>query len=160
MNKYDEELKKTYNFLNNINSYDEIFDNKTLSQLLGLAVTAMIKATQDIKSNTNQESNAIITLESMLMLIAESATESNKPKQLVIPKSIALILDSRWNYQQSNLKRNISNERDALYNAVNPYANNLAGTDEGEWIDNNQNLCLLYLTTKSMNINIVKIIVN
>lgn len=158
MNKYDEDLKKSYKLLNNIKSYDELFDNKTLSQLLSLSVNSIIEAIQDIKLNTNQESNAIITLESMLMHITESAIESNKPKQIVIPKSIALILDSRWKYQQSNLKRNISNVRDALYNAVNPYAKDLAGTDEGEWIDDNQNLCLLYLLTTSMNIDIVKII--
>ncbi len=78
--------------------------------------------------------------------------------QLTIPKSVADLLDERWKAQNRYLQRKVTVARDALYNAVNPYDNELAGTSMGEWIDENQNICFVYLAGKALGVNLVKVV--
>lgn len=81
----------------------------------------------------------------------------NQP-QLTIPKSVADLLDERWKAQNRYLQRKVTVPRDALYNAVNPYDNELAGTSMGEWIDKNQNICFVYLAGKALGVDLVKVV--
>lgn len=77
--------------------------------------------------------------------------------QLTIPKSIADELDKRWEAQNKYLQRKVTVPRDALYNAVNPYDNQLAATKIGKWIDENQNICFAYLAGKALGVDLVKV---
>ena len=77
--------------------------------------------------------------------------------QLTIPKSIADELDKRWEAQNKYLQRKVTVPRDALYNAVNPYDNQLAATKIGKWIDDNQNICFAYLAGKALGVDLVKV---
>ena len=81
----------------------------------------------------------------------------NKP-QLTIPKSIADELEKRWEAQNKYLQRKVTVPRDALYNAVNPYDNQLAATKIGKWIDDNQNICFAYLAGKALGVDLVKVV--
>ena len=76
---------------------------------------------------------------------------------LTIPKSVAVLLDERWKAQNRYLQRKVTVPRDALYNAVNPYDNELADTSIGEWIDKNQNICFAYLSSKALGVDLVKV---
>lgn len=78
--------------------------------------------------------------------------------QLTILKSIAVLLDERWIAQSRYLQRKVTVPWDALYNAVNPYDNELAGTRMGEWIDENQNICFAYLAGKALGVYLVKVV--
>lgn len=78
--------------------------------------------------------------------------------QLTIPKSIADELDKRWEAQNKYLQRKVTVPRDALYNAVNPYDNQLAATKIGKWIDENQNICFAYLAGKALGVDLVKVV--
>ncbi|KSU22230.1 hypothetical protein LMG9449_0329 [Lactococcus lactis subsp. lactis] len=76
MSKYDEDLKKAC----------EILNNTELDELVQVAVEAMDDAATDIGMEASQEWHAKITLESALMRIAEKVA---KRPHLTIPKSIA-----------------------------------------------------------------------
>ncbi|KST92518.1 hypothetical protein [Lactococcus lactis] len=78
--------------------------------------------------------------------------------QLTIPKSVAEMLDKRWEAQNKYLQRKVTVPRDALYNAVNPYDNQLAATKIGKWIDENQNICFVYLAGKALGVDLVKVV--
>ncbi|AWN65513.1 hypothetical protein LL14B4_04720 [Lactococcus lactis subsp. lactis] len=78
--------------------------------------------------------------------------------QLIILKNIADELDKRWETQNKYLQRKIAVPRDALYNAVNPYDNQLAATKIGKWIDENQNICFAYLAGKALGVDLVKVV--
>ncbi|MFM2692575.1 hypothetical protein [Lactococcus lactis] len=78
--------------------------------------------------------------------------------QLTIPKSIADELVKRWEAQSKYLQRKVTVPRDALYNAVNPYDNQLAATKIGKWIDDNQNICFAYLAGKALGVDLVKVV--
>lgn len=78
--------------------------------------------------------------------------------QFTILKSVADLLDERWKAQNRYLQRKVTVPRDALYNAVNPYDNELAGTSMGEWIDKNQNICFVYLAGKALGVDLVKVV--
>lgn len=80
-----------------------------------------------------------------------------KQPQLTIHKSIADELDKRWEAQSKYLQRKVAVPRDALYNAVNPYDNQLAATKIGKWIDDNQNICFAYLAGKALGVDLVKV---
>ena len=82
----------------------------------------------------------------------------NNQPQLTIPKSIADELDKRWEAQNKYLQRKVTVPRDALYNAVNPYDNQLAATKIGKWIDDNQNICFAYLAGKALGVDLVKVV--
>ncbi|WP_229049629.1 hypothetical protein [Lactococcus lactis] len=81
-----------------------------------------------------------------------------KQPQLTIPKSVADVLDKRWEAQNKYLQRKVTVPRDALYNAVNPYDNQLAATKIGKWIDENQNICFAYLAGKALGVDLVKVV--
>jgi hypothetical protein len=85
------------------------------------------------------------------------AIRLNKP-QLTIPKSIADELDKRWEAQNKYLQRKIAVPRDAFYNVVNPYDNQLAATKIGEWMDENQSICFAYLAGKALGVDLVKVV--
>lgn len=80
MSKYDEDLKKAC----------EILNNTELDELVQVAVEAMDDAVTDIGMEASQEWHAKITLESALIHIAEKVS---KRPSLTIPKSIADALD-------------------------------------------------------------------
>lgn len=82
---------------------------------------------------------------------------ANQP-QLTIPKSVADELNKRWEAQNKYLQRKVTVPRDALYNAVNPYDNQLAATKIGKWIDENQNICFAYLAGKTLGVDLVKVV--
>ena len=84
-------------------------------------------------------------------------TQHSEP-QLTIPKSIVDELDKRWEAQNKYLQRKVTVPRDALYNAVNPYDNQLAATKIGKWIDENQNICFAYLAGKALGVDLVKVV--
>jgi hypothetical protein len=77
---------------------------------------------------------------------------------LTIPKSVADVLDKRWEAQNKYLQRKVAVPRDAFYNAVNPYDNQLAATKIGEWIDENQSICFAYLAGKALGVDLVKVV--
>lgn len=89
MSKYDEDLKKAC----------EILNNTELDELVQVAVEAMDDAAIDIGMEANQEWHAKITLESALMHIAEKVA---KRPQLTIPKSIADELEEEIEEAYSN----------------------------------------------------------
>lgn len=91
-------------------------------------------------------------------LRALSAEKLLNQPQLTILKSIADELDKRWEAQNKYLQRKVTVPRDALYNAVNPYDNQLAATKIGKWIDENQNICFAYLAGKALGVNLVKVV--
>ena len=80
-----------------------------------------------------------------------------KQAQLTIPKSIADELDKRWEAQNKYLQRKVAVPRDAFYNVVNPYDNQLAATKIGEWMDENQSICFAYLAGKALGVDLVKV---
>ena len=88
----------------------------------------------------------------------ETAIKYVKSSHLTIPKSIADELDKRWEAQNKYLQRKVTVPRDALYNAVNPYDNQLAATKIGKWIDENQNICFAYLAGKALGVDLVKVV--
>ena len=88
----------------------------------------------------------------------ETAIKYVKSYQLTIPQSIADELDKRWEAQNKYLQRKVTVPRDALYNAVNPYDNQLAATKIGKWIDENQNICFAYLAGKALGVDVVKVV--
>ena len=90
MSKYDEDLKKAC----------EILDNTELDELLKVAVEAMDDAAVDIGMEANQEWHAKITLESALIHIAEKVV--NQP-QLTIPKSIADLADKEFKWLKDDV---------------------------------------------------------
>ena len=75
MSKYDEDLKKAC----------EILNNTELDELVQVAVEAMDDAATDIGMEASQEWHAKITLESALIHIAEKVA---KRPQLTIPKTL------------------------------------------------------------------------
>lgn len=79
-------------------------------------------------------------------------------KILTIPKSIADELDKRWEAQNEYLQRKVAVPRDAFYNVVNPYDNQLAATKIGEWIDENQSICFAYLSGKALKVDLVQVV--
>lgn len=89
MSKYDEDLKKAC----------EILNNTELDELLQVAVEAMDDAAIDIGMKASQEWHAKITLESALIHIAEKVA---KRPQLTIPKSIADELEEEIEEAYSN----------------------------------------------------------
>ncbi|AGV73769.1 hypothetical protein [Lactococcus cremoris] len=104
---------------------------------------------------------AVYTESQVKKLTGEKTVEKLQEQlhaQLTIPKSIADELDKRWETQNKYLQRKIAVPRDALYNAVNPYDNQLAATKIGKWIDENQNICFAYLAGKSLGVELVKVV--
>ena len=78
--------------------------------------------------------------------------------QLTIPQSVADVLDKRWEAQNKYLQRKVAVPRDAFYNVVNPYDNQLAATKIGEWIDENQSICFAYLSGKALKVDLVQVV--
>ena len=93
----------------------------------------------------------------VIKIVSDLLDEVSQP-QLTIPKSVADLLDERWKAQSRYLQRKVTVPRDALYNAINPYDNELAGTSMEEWIDENQNICFVYLAGKAIGVDLVKVV--
>ena len=97
-------------------------------------------------------------LKKVCEILNNIAEKVAKQAQLTIPKSIADELDKRWEAQNKYLQRKVTVPRDALYNAVNPYDNQLAATKIGKWIDDNKNICFAYLAGKALEVDLVKVV--
>ncbi|MQW23902.1 MULTISPECIES: hypothetical protein [unclassified Lactococcus] len=119
--KYDEDLKKAC----------EVLNNAQLDELLKIAVEAMDDAAIDIGMEANQEWHAKITLESALIHIAEKLP---KYTRLTIPKKVAEELDELieiahasneihvWsdNFDYYKFINNAISEEDDLYKYMYP----------------------------------------
>ena len=90
--------------------------------------------------------------------VQERLKEIANLPQLTIPQSVADVLDKRWEAQNKYLQRKVTVPRDAFYNAVNPYDNQLAATKIGEWIDENQSICFAYLSGKALKVDLVQVV--
>ncbi len=90
--------------------------------------------------------------------VQERLKEIANLPQLTIPQSVADVLDKRWEAQNKYLQRKVAVPRDAFYNAVNPYDNQLAATKIGEWIDENQSICFAYLSGKALKADLVQVV--
>ncbi|MDG5049939.1 hypothetical protein [Lactococcus lactis] len=88
----------------------------------------------------------------------EALTKISQLPRLTIPKSVADVLDKRWEAQNEYLQRKVAVPRDAFYNVVNPYDNQLAATKIGEWIDENQSICFAYLSGKALKVDLVQVV--
>lgn len=75
--------------------------------------------------------------------------------KLVIPKNVAEVLDARFDELKN---RSSMFYRDAIYNAINPWHRDLGGTDLGDWIAGNQEICFGYLAGKELGVEIVGIL--
>lgn len=142
MSKYDEDLKKAC----------EILNNTELDELVQVAVEAMDDAATDIGMEASQEWHAKITLESALIHIAEKVA---KRPQLTIPKSIVDKLDdifitfireqhssSVWTFlwRAEEIDYEIGEQLSALL------------SDE-----NQVNVAIAYLTGKALGVDLVKV---
>lgn len=90
--------------------------------------------------------------------VQERLKEIANLPQLTIPQSVADVLDKRWEAQNKYLQRKVAVPRDAFYNVVNPYDNQLAATKIGEWIDENQSICFAYLSGKALKVVLVQVV--
>lgn len=134
MSKYDEDLKKAF----------EILNNAELDELLKVAVEAMDDAAVDIGMEANQEWHAKITLESALIHIAEKVA---KRPQLTIPKRIAEILGKYDEYNPTADKLIIMAYRD--YQEFHDWIIK-------DWVKND-NIAIAYLAGKALGVDLVKV---
>ncbi|OSP87364.1 hypothetical protein B9W73_03575 [Lactococcus lactis] len=153
MSKYDEDLKKAC----------EILNNTELDELLKVAVEAMDDAAVDIGMEANQEWHAKITLESALIHIAEKVA---KRPQLTIPKSIADELDEIPNEAKRYVRESGFDDYSILDDFVELQELYEADEDETfprftglkEFVKDNLNLCTLYLAGKALGVDLVKVV--
>ena len=135
MSKYDEDLKKAC----------EILNNTELDELVKVAVEAMDDAATDIGMEASQEWHAKITLESALIHIAEKVA---KRPSLTIPKSIADELEG-FNPNEGETKIAV---------LIEGYNECFISDELMQFclVDNNLNLCALYLAGKAIGVDLVK----
>lgn len=130
MSKYDEDLKKAC----------EILNNTELDELVQVAVEAMDDAATDIGTEAAQEWHAKITLESALIHIAEKVF---KRPSLTIPKSIAEELD----------------KVEMNWNTLKDEAQGWPTDDLIMWLDDGNNpLMFAYLAGKALGVDLVKVV--
>lgn len=138
MSKYDEDLKKAC----------EILNNTELDELVQVAVEAMDDAATDIGMEASQEWHAKITLESSLIHIAEKVA---KRPQLTIPKNIAEMLDEELNPL----------ERESMLETFVLGINYLVLSDElmkFVLTGNNYHVISAYLAGKALGVDFVKVV--
>lgn len=135
MSKYDEDLKKAC----------EILNNTELDELVQVAVEAMDDAATDIGMEASQEWHAKITLESALIHIAEKVA---KRPQLTIPKNIAKKIDKFIKVLH------FLNEFEAIKFLS---ALDLNGDRTPQWLKDNPMLVFAYLAGKSLGVDLVKV---
>ncbi len=136
MSKYDEDLRKAF----------EILDNVELDELLKVAVEAMDNAAVDIGMEANQEWHAKITLESALIHIAENI--ANQP-QLTIPKSVAEKIDKFIKVLH------FPNEFESIKFLSSM---DLNGDRTPQWLKDNPMLVFAYLAGKALGVDLVKVV--
>lgn len=143
MSKYDEDLKKAC----------EILNNTELDELVQVAVEAMDDAATDIGMEASQEWHAKITLESALIHIAEKVA---KRPQLTIPKSIAdeieeKKLDDYGVFQTLAQKKHIISDPEPFCDLSDGFIS---------WCENNEKWWAImnaYLAGKALGVDLVKV---
>ena len=144
MSKYDEDLKKAC----------EILNNTELDELVQVAVEAMDDAAIDIGMEANQEWHAKITLESALIHIAEKVA---KRPSLTILKSIAdeieeKKLDDYGVFQTLAQKKHIISDPEPFCDLSDGFIS---------WCENNEKWWAImnaYLAGKALGVDLVKVV--
>lgn len=139
MSKYDEDLKKAC----------EILNNTELDELVQIAVEAMDDAATDIGMEASQEWHAKITLESALIHIAEKVAEPQP--QLTIPKRIADEVDKylRMDWEFLDIDQEFLNDCSEEF---------LEFLDSEDNNRENSKLIIAYLAGKALGVDLVKVV--
>ncbi|MEY2385991.1 hypothetical protein KGN15_002315 [Lactococcus lactis] len=135
MSKYDEDLKKAC----------EILNNTELDELVQVAVEAMDDAATDIGMEASQEWHAKITLESALIHIAEKVA---KRPQLTIPKRIVDIINGYCKHNFTADRLIMMAYRD--YQEFNDWIIK-------DWVKND-NIARAYLAGKALGVDLAKVV--
>ena len=135
MSKYDEDLKKAC----------EILNNTELDELVQVAVEAMDDAATDIGMEASQEWHAKITLESALIHIAEKVA---KRPQLTIPKRIVDIINGYCKHNFTADRLIMMAYRD--YQEFNDWIIK-------DWVKSD-NIARAYLAGKALGVDVVKVV--
>ena len=143
MSKYDEDLKKAC----------EILNNTELDELVQVAVEAMDDAATDIGMEASQEWHAKITLGSALIHIAEKVA---KRPQLTIPKSIADEFDQIYE-DMEEYQTNVAQ----MFSSMQHYFDLESYPEILHWLEEdgkNTHGVLAYLAGKALGVDLVKVV--